>query len=170
MASTRSSNPGRTSLWNIVYLAVIAEVVLWIDLGVKHLVRSQLSTGETLDYQLGEQGFVFLVHLPNSGISLGLFRNANMLVTYLGIFAVFVILAIDLLRNRQIGLGRFGLALLLGGILGNLIDRIAFGYVTDIFMFYGLPVFNLADIFIAGGVVYLVVDLLLRERQNQLAG
>lgn len=153
-------------MWSIVYLAVIAEVVLWIDLGVKHLVRSQLGSGQALDYQIGEQGYVYLVHLPNSGISLGLFRNANMLVTYLGIAAVFVIVAIDLLRNRQIGLGRFGLALLLGGILGNLIDRIAFGYVTDIFMFFGLPVFNLADIFIAAGALYLVVDLLLQERRE----
>lgn len=166
MASIHSSTTSRSSLWNIVYLAVVAEIVLWIDLGVKHLVRSQLRTGEALDYHIGEGGFVFLVHLPNSGISLGLFRNANMLVTYLGIAAVFVIVGIDLWRNRRIGLGRFGLALLLGGILGNLIDRIAFGYVTDIFMFYGLPVFNLADVFIAIGVLYLVIDLLIRERRS----
>lgn len=166
MSPVNSSRTGRSSLWNIVYLAVIAEIVLWIDLGVKHLVRGLLNTGEALNYPIGEQGFVYLVHLPNSGISLGLFRNANMFVTYLGIIAVIAIVGFDLWRNRQIGLGRFGLALLLGGILGNLIDRIAFGYVTDIFMFYGLPVFNLADVFIAIGVFYLIIDLLIRERRT----
>jgi signal peptidase II len=151
------------SIWDIVYLAVVAEIVLWMDLGAKFLVRNQLRAGEAVDYKVGEQGFVMLVHLPNAGISLGMFKNYNMIITYLGLVAVVVILTYDLVSNQRITLGRFGLALLLGGILGNLIDRIALGYVTDIFMFAGFPVFNIADVCIAVGVAYLIVDLVRKE-------
>lgn len=167
---TSSDSAGRKprgTLWNIVYVAVLAEVILWLDLASKALVRSQLTAGEAVDYRVGEQGFVYLTHLPNTGVSLGFFRNANMAITYLGIAAAVLILTFDLARNRRIDLGRFGLALLLGGILGNLIDRIALGYVTDIFMFFGLPVFNIADVCIAIGTIYLIIDLLIKERQTE---
>ena len=163
MASSRSvERTPRSTLWDIIYVAVLAEIILWLDLASKALVRSQLSAGEAVDYHVGEQGFVYLTHLPNSGVSLGFFRNANMAITYLGIAAAVLILIYDLTRNRRIDLGRFGLALLLGGILGNLIDRIALGYVTDIFMFFGLPVFNIADVCIAIGTMYLIVNLLIK--------
>jgi signal peptidase II len=154
------------SVWDIVYVAVVAEVVLWLDLTAKYLVRRQLMVGEAVDFTANEQGFVMLVHLPNSGISLGLFRDYNLAFTMFGIFAALVILTFDLAQNRRVDLGRFGLALLLGGILGNLIDRIALGYVTDIFMLAALPVFNIADVCIAFGVAYLIIDLVRKERHK----
>lgn len=156
----------RTSVWELVYLAVVAEIVLWIDLGAKYLVRNQLHAGQAVDYQVGPQGFVMLVHLPNTGMALGMFKNYNLAFTLIGLAAAVIILGIDLTFNRRIDLGRFGLALLLGGLLGNLIDRFAVGYVTDIFMFAGLPVFNIADVCIVVGVVYMIIDLVRKERKG----
>lgn len=155
----------RIAVWELVYLAVVAEIVLWMDLGSKYLVRSQLQAGQAVDYELGPQGFVMLVHLPNSGMALGMFKDYNLAFTLIGLVAAVVILTIDLAFFRQINLGRFGLALLLGGLLGNLIDRFALGYVTDIFMFAGLPVFNIADLCIAIGVFYMIIDLIRKERR-----
>jgi signal peptidase II len=150
----------------MVYLAVIAEIILWLDLISKYFVRSQLSTGETRNLLSGNQDFLQLVHLPNSGISLGFFQNANIWVTYLSLVITLLIITYDLSTHRDIDLGRFGLAIFLGGVLGNLIDRLAYGYVTDIFLFFALPVFNIADVCIVAGVVFLVIDVLAKARQK----
>jgi signal peptidase II len=53
-----------------------------------------------------------------------------------------------------------GLGLILGGAIGNLIDRVLIGYVTDIFLFYNLPVFNLADISVFLGALILSLGLI----------
>jgi signal peptidase II len=160
------SHPG--AVWELIYLAVVAEIVLWMDLGSKYLVRNQLQAGQAVDYELGPQGFVMLVHLPNSGMALGMFKDYNLAFTLIGLAAAVVIVTVDLAFFRRINLGRFGLALVLGGLLGNLIDRFALGYVTDIFMFAGLPVFNIADVCILVGVLYMIIDLIRKERMAQI--
>lgn len=147
-------------------MGVVAEIVLWLDLGSKYWVRNHLNVGEARELFGGEMSLFLLTNIPNPGSALGFFQNGNMFITYFGILVVIGLLVFDFLRKRKIDLGRFGLALLLGGILGNLIDRLVFGYVTDIFMFLSLPVFNIADVCIAVGIIYLIIDLIIKERNN----
>jgi len=94
------------------------------------------------------------------------------LFTALGVVAAAVI--VWLLRRTQ-GQPRFCLALtlILGGALGNVIDRVAYGHVVDFLLFYWrdwyYPAFNLADVAITCGAVLLVLDELLRGRKNRAA-
>lgn len=94
------------------------------------------------------------------------------LFTLLGIVASIVI--VWLLR-RNAAQPRFclALALILGGALGNVIDRVAYGHVIDFLLFYWkdwyYPAFNVADAGITCGAVLLVLDELLRARQSRKA-
>src|SRR3546814_4269531 len=94
------------------------------------------------------------------------------LFTALGIVAAAVI--VWLLRRHQ-GQARFSLALtlILGGALGNVIDRVAYGHVIDFLLFYWndwyYPAFNLADVSITCGAILLVLDELLRARRSRSA-
>jgi signal peptidase II len=58
------------------------------------------------------------------------------------------------------------MGLLLGGIVGNLIDRIFVGYITDFVLIDPLPVFNLADISVYAGVILLATGVLLDSRRK----
>ena len=95
------------------------------------------------------------------------------LFTGLGLVAAAVI--VWLLRRAQGQQPRFCLALtlILGGALGNVIDRMAYGHVVDFLLFYWrdwyYPAFNLADVAITCGAVLLVLDELLRGRKNRAA-
>ncbi len=95
------------------------------------------------------------------------------LFTLLGIGAA-VFIAWMLRRTR--GQPRFCLALtlIMGGALGNVIDRVAYGHVVDFLLFYWrdwyYPAFNLADVGITCGAVLLVLDEILRARKTRAAG
>jgi len=90
------------------------------------------------------------------------------LFTALGIVAA-VVITVILRRTR--GQPRFCLALtlILGGAIGNVIDRVVYGHVVDFLLFYWrdwyFPAFNLADVGISCGAVLLVLDELLRARK-----
>ncbi|MBQ4595392.1 MAG: signal peptidase II, partial [Firmicutes bacterium] len=69
-------------------------------------------------------------------------------------------------RNTWDKLMLTSVAMICGGGLGNLIDRIMLGYVVDLFDFRVFPVFNIADIFICVGCGLMILDVLFFERKN----
>ncbi|WP_144633420.1 signal peptidase II [Bordetella genomosp. 13] len=95
------------------------------------------------------------------------------LFTLLGIGAA---VFITWLLRRTKGQPRFclALAMIMGGALGNVIDRVAYGHVVDFLLFYWrdwyYPAFNLADVGITCGAVLLVLDEILRARKARTAG
>lgn len=104
-------------------------------------------------------------HTTNTGAAFGLFQNGNSVFTVLA-----VIVAIGIIYyNHTLSAGhtwlRVALGLMLGGALGNLIDRVRLGYVTDFLDFGPWPVFNLADTSIVAGVA-LLAWLTLREERR----
>ena len=76
------------------------------------------------------------------------------------------------IKAKRPGL-QMSLALIFAGALGNFIDRMALGYVVDFFHFYifgwSFPVFNIADICITLGFVFLVIDMLREEHEQRKA-
>jgi len=105
-------------------------------------------------------GFVYLTHIANSGAAFGILQNHRVL--FFVAAAVVISLIIYFKRtlaknNRAINLF---LGLVMGGAIGNLIDRIAVGAVTDFVDFRFWPVFNVADSAIVVGAVFLGVIVL----------
>lgn len=112
--------------------------------------------------------FFDLVMVWNRGISYGLFQSQGLLGTLLlTLFSVVAIAALSwwLTRAERV-FPAFGLGLVIGGALGNVIDRIIYGAVADFFHFHAFGrdwyVFNVADAAITIGVIALLADALVR--------
>lgn len=113
-------------------------------------------------------GILGLTHAANSGVAFGLLRQWPGLNLALG-FALLLLAALWLLGQRLNRLEALGAGLLLGGALGNLLDRIIHGAVTDYlrFLFMRFPVFNLADACITLGAALTVAGLALGEKEGK---
>lgn len=139
----------------------ISAVVIALDIYTKHLVQSALAYGE----HRAVTSFFDIVLFYNSGAAFSFLAGAGGWQKYL--FTAFAVLAsgvmVYLLRkHRQDSLFCLALALILGGALGNLWDRITLGHVVDFLYFhyltYDFPAFNVADSAISGGVMLLLWD------------
>jgi signal peptidase II len=142
--------PGGVLRWSA--LSVIALAVLAVDQALKESVRSTFEPGEGTHLF----GSYSIQHVQNFGVAGGGFPTRAL---PLAIIAMIVVLGLYELLARR-GHGRvsllIGFGLLVGGGLGNLVDRARFGLVTD-FIRSGPNAFNVADIAIfAGGVIVLV--------------
>jgi signal peptidase II len=155
-----------------VVLIVILLAVTVADQYTKVLVRaSQLDE----DPMQVIPGFFTLVHWSNEGIAFGKFQDHGRLLTVLGVLALIGIPVFFWYEwRRQPALGRLALplGLILGGALGNVIDRFRFGEVTDFLLFYigkyQWPAFNVADSCICVGTG-LVILMAWRQKEDEVA-
>jgi signal peptidase II len=131
--------------------ALVAVVALALDQATKALIRGQLLPGERIDLFAG----VDLVRVSNRGIAFGLLDDAGSLVLVLAAVAFASLLVVFMAASERRGLW-LPIGLLAGGAIGNLIDRIHEGAVTDFVDIGPWPAFNLADVEITAGVVILV--------------
>ncbi len=114
---------------------------------------------------ISEAGFFRIIHTHNTGAAFGLFQGhsfALSIVALVGIavillYAFFIYRRFPILENR---LGRLALGLIFGGAVGNLIDRLNLGYVTDFIDIGVWPTFNIADSAVTVGVIILAYLLL----------
>lgn len=135
--------------------------VLLLDQLSKAAVRAFLPIGHSFPADAP----VRLTHVTNTGAAFGLFQGAGTVLTVVAFVGVLLLLV----YYRTFGLHhpflRLSLALQLGGALGNLIDRLRQGYVTDFIDLRVWPVFNLADSAITIGAVLLIVVALLSSQR-----
>jgi signal peptidase II len=148
-------------------LFAIAGLVLILDIISKEIVRNNLPLYTYwAPFPALEQFFRFS-HTSNTGVAFGLFQNANLL------FAVFAsIVSIGIIYfNQKLEPGnallRIALGLQLGGALGNLLDRLRFGSVTDFLDFGPWPIFNVADTAVVAGVILMAFVILQEERKER---
>ena len=131
--------------------ALVAGIVLALDQVTKHTVVAGIAAGEEKKVLPG----VNLVHVRNTGVAFSIFSGGGTLVL------VFTLVALTLL------VGYFALhpgkpwlwiptGMLVGGAIGNLVDRIASGAVTDFIKLPHWPAFNVADMSITFGVLALL--------------
>ncbi len=139
----------------------ISALVIALDLYTKHLIEAAFQFGE----QLKITAFFDLVRYHNQGAAFGFLNDAGgwqkWFFTAISITAAVVITYLIKKHSEQ-KLFCFGLALVLGGALGNLYDRVTLGYVVDFLNFhwndYAFPAFNVADSAISVGVTILLLD------------
>ncbi|MBO9534498.1 MAG: signal peptidase II [Solirubrobacteraceae bacterium] len=131
--------------------------VVAVDQAVKALVRADVAQGSVRELLPG----IDLVHTKNTGVSFGFLADAPAWVVGLTSTAALVIVVALLARVAPGKPGRVAAALIAGGALGNLIDRIALGSVTDFLDLPLLPPCNIADVAITFGALTMAVAILL---------
>lgn len=151
--------------WMLVTLAAFA-----VDRITKYLVEART----TLYYRrVVIPNFFTIVHTRNPGLAFGFFADAPSsritAILSIGTLLVCTLLAWLLVSGRAGGgAGRFGVALILGGALGNLFDRMMYSWVTDFLDFkfgsYHWPAFNAADSAILIGAVFVAIDLIFLQK------
>jgi len=148
-------------------LMPIAGVVIGLDQWTKTLVRSNLGFGEFWSPWDWLSPYARIVHWYNTGVALGLFQDQNLLFTIL----VSIIAMIIFIYYPQLSEGdwflRIALAMQFGGSIGNLIDRLTVGHVTDFFSVGSFPVFNVADASVTIGVGIMILGVWLQERKDK---
>ena len=149
--------------WRNVVFFLTALVIATADQLSKIWIRTNLAVGQSIP----EAGFPRLTHIKNTGAAFGLFHGQAFPLTIVALVGVAVLLVYALFVYRRFPdldkrLAWIGLGLVLGGTIGNLIDRLRFGYVTDFIDFGFWPAFNIADPAIVVGVIlfaYLLLSL-----------
>lgn len=147
----------------MIRLVCIIALLLWLDLGTKWWMEAYLKLGQSVPV-IPECLSWKLIH--NTGVSFGLFSGYTLIL--IGIQLILVLTIVFVYKNFQPKsfLCWFGFALLLSGSIGNLIDRIRFGYVIDFISFRWWPaIFNIADIEIRTGALLLVYQYLTQKIQ-----
>lgn len=161
MAKTHSRN---------IYWLWLSAAVLIVDQISKAMIRKRF---DLYDYE-SITPFFDLIRLHNTGAAFSFLADQPgwqqyFFVVIALIVSVVIIIWMRSLRGRQAFIAA-GLSLLLGGALGNVIDRVSFGYVTDFLYFnwngYYWPAFNVADIAICAGAAGLIIDSVFGGKSN----
>ena len=133
---------------------IISILVIIIDRITKILVENLLD-GKVVNII---KNFFYLTCVRNEGAAFSILESKVMLLIILSIFALIFLIYYVTKYNKN-GIGYF---FLIGGIVGNLIDRIFLGYVIDFIglEFFGnsFPIFNIADIFIVLGAIFVIFE------------
>lgn len=148
-ASSPQLRSGRSRAF--VRAAVVMLIVIGVDQLTKALVRGGIDEGS----QRSVFFFVKLVHVRNTGVAFGFFSGGGVVVLVFTVIALGVLIGYLAIRPERPWLW-LPTGLLLGGAVGNLIDRLANGAVTDFIKLPHWPAFNVADISITFGVLALL--------------
>lgn len=151
--STRAPAHARPSGRRLAFFAALVAIVIAIDQTTKSLIRGWLAEGET--WPAGAD-LIRLTHVENEGAAFGILQGAGIFLVVTGIIAMFALIAFLFWTPRQGRLHVAALALVLGGAVGNFIDRVARGSVTDFINPTHYPSFNIADSAIVVGVCTLI--------------
>jgi signal peptidase II len=154
--------------WRNVVFFLVALLIVIADQLSKIWIRTNLAVGQSIP----EVGIPRLTHVSNTGAAFGLFQGLTFLLTIASVIGVAVLLFYALFFYRRFPLldnwlAWTGLSLVLGGTVGNLIDRLRFGYVTDFIDFGFWPAFNLADSSVVVGVIIFAGALLSMARTSE---
>lgn len=152
-------------------IALIAAAVIALDQYTKYLICANLGLYGRIEVI---PGYLDIIHIRNSGVAFGFlkgFGTQYKTLSLIGVAAVAVFLLGFLISQvrRDQKLQAFSLALILGGAIGNIIDRFRLGEVVDFVDaqwqgIYHWPAFNVADMAISIGIVLLLADELLLQR------
>ena len=153
--------------WRNVVFFLTALLIVIADQLSKEWIRTYAE-----EQLIFDAGFFRIIHTHNTGAAFGLFPDQVfplIIVSFIGV-AVLLLYAFLLYRRFPLLDNRLtwvGLGLVLGGTIGNLIDRLRLGYVTDFIDFGFWPAFNLADSAVVVGVIIFAYSLLSLARAEK---
>jgi signal peptidase II len=148
-------------------LIPIAGILIFLDQWTKSIVRLNLDLGEMWMPLEWLSPYARIVHWYNTGVAFGMFQDKNLLFSILALaISGFLIVFYPKLTEEDWFL-RIALGMQLGGSLGNLIDRMTIGHVTDFISVGNFPVFNIADASISVGVAVMILGLWVDEKKEK---
>ena len=142
--------------------------VALLDQVTKHAIHTRFVVGDQATVM---PGFFSLSHVRNTGAAWGILSGMS---SWLVAFSVVMLVVVVFFRRSFVGdgfVGRMAAGLMIGGIVGNLIDRLRLGYVVDFLHFYwrshAFPDFNVADSAICTGVGLYLLSQFLSARKTE---
>ena len=154
-----------------IVISIILILSIAIDLITKLIIQNYFESGN--DSIVVIKDFFEITYLKNTGAAFGMFGNSTLALTIVSIVFVVLFVVYDVFCHSNTVWYSMGLSLVVGGAIGNMVDRIFLGYVRDfisikLFSF----VFNLADLFITVGVMFFAIHFLIgvinesKEKKN----
>ncbi len=148
----------------MIYVIIVLAILIF-DQVSKYLILNNISIDTS---QSVINNFLYFTHIKNSGTAFGFFQNGNLfMIPMISIISVIVCYFMFKQKNRFL---KLSLSVVLGGALGNLIDRIFRGSVVDFIDFrfgnYHFYIFNIADMFICIGTALLAFYLLFLYKEK----
>jgi signal peptidase II len=142
----------------------LAALVCLFDQAVKIYIQVNLTPYQSINLL---QGWFSITYVMNYGAAFGIMQSQTLILTAVALGAlVFVFLKRRDIRGYPLWF-QIGIAVALGGALGNCIDRLRLGYVVDFLDVHYWPVFNIADLAIIGGVGVIFAGMVIQERRGR---
>ena len=151
-------------------LAVFAGLIITADQVTKALVRTNLPVQGVWSPWPWLTPYARVVHWYNTGVAFGMFQGMNGVFIVLAILVSLAILYYFPRVPRQDWALRLAMGMQLAGAVGNLIDRVQFGHVTDFISIGNFAVFNIADASISVGVVILILAVWIQDIKKKKEG
>ena len=146
---------------------IFTTIFFLIDISSKYIISKIVTLGNSIDII---KNFLRISYVKNTGAAFSILDGNTLFVTIIGI--VIIIMIIWYLYKNKVNkmIDKIGYSLILGGSIGNLFDRVCYGYVRDfigINIFgYHFPIFNIADMSIVIGVILLVIATVKGDVKN----
>ncbi len=154
-------------LKNYIVLVLISVVIISLDQWTKMLVRANLGLGEMWNPWPWLSPYARIIHWYNTGVAFGMFQDKGMLFTILNsIIALLIFIFYPRLSEGDWFL-KIALSMQFGGAIGNLIDRITIGHVTDFISVGNFAVFNVADASVTVGVGVMILGLWIQDKREK---
>ncbi len=167
LTAPRQTSVGQrfTSRWrrDLIFF-VIAAIVIAADQYTKWLVREHVPLYTTWNHSLG---FIKIVHVVNSGAAFGILQGQTPFLIITSVLGLAAIVVYYVYPPMDHGLIRVALGMQLGGALGNLIDRVRVGEVTDFINVGRFPTFNVADSSITVSIIAVLIFFALQETEKK---
>ena len=133
-----------------------ALIIILIDQLSKFFVRNNFQLNQPIPII---NNIFHLTYIQNTGAGFGILKAQTLILIFVSIAVIGIIFYnFDKIKNKEILL-QVLVGFVLGGTIGNLIDRLAYGYVIDFLDFRIWPIFNFADSFVTIGIIGLIIYL-----------
>lgn len=152
-------------------LFLLSFFIVLIDQVVKFIITNNLKVYDTITVI---KDFFYLTYTKNIGAAYSILEGGQLFLIFVSI--LFLIFFIHYIMNKKYlsKLSFFSSSFLIGGVIGNLIDRVVHNYVIDFLSFhifsYDFPIFNIADIFIVIGFILMVIEEVFINDQDNSGG
>lgn len=138
--------------------------IVFCDQLIKYYVMHHLYLGQSI---VIIPGICNLTYILNSGAAFGIMQNQQLFFIFIALILILLMIYYRKRISQFSILTQFGIACLVGGAIGNMIDRLSRGQVVDYIDLLVWPIFNLADICIVLGCIILLIKTIFSKEYNQ---